>query len=107
MDGNPMKAIWEEHQGALSEDFRLRRLREGHSATPDAILNDALCELQEVLGGLGSSLRNIGLPDPVARHREVEEEIALWKADPYDLQSFESSLTSDQVSLMALLHLLS
>jgi hypothetical protein len=106
MDGNPMKAIWDDHQGALSEDFRLRRLREGRSATPDLILNDALCELQEVLGGLGSSLGHIGLPDPVNRHREVEEEIALWKADPYDLQSFESSLTSDQVSLTSLSHFL-
>jgi hypothetical protein len=46
---------------------------------------------------MGSSLRDIALPEPVEQQEEIEEEIAHWAASPHDLQSFESSLTSDQV----------
>jgi hypothetical protein len=98
LDGNPMRPLWDAHQVPLSEDFRVRRIRENRSSRVEAVLNDALCDLQELLGGMGSNLRDIGLPDPVAQHREVDEEVQLWQSDPYDLQSFESSLTHDQVS---------
>jgi hypothetical protein len=109
LDGNPMRELWDTHQSAMSEDFRLRRVREHRLATSDPVLNDTLCELQEILGGMGSNLRGIGLPDPVAQHREVDEEVQLWQDDPYDLQSFESSLTDDQVffyPVVLLIHIL-
>jgi hypothetical protein len=97
VEGHPMIRMWELHQEAMYADMRDRLLQQGRLANPNVCANDLLQELQETLASLGKRLRDIGLPEPVARRREVDMEILLWGGDPDNLTSFESSLTSDQV----------
>jgi hypothetical protein len=94
----PVIAIWEAYRLAMGEDIRLHLMRESRPVSEDIILNFVLEELQDLLGGMGKRLNDIGLPDPTPRQsREIENELASWGGDPQDLHSFANSLTNDQV----------
>jgi hypothetical protein len=105
-EGSPMLRRWERHQSALGGDLRDRALRTGAVTNPVILRNQVLEQLQDVLGNLGRRLRDIGLPEPVGRQREVDVELNMWGGDPEDLHSFEASLTVDQVCKKYLLYIL-
>jgi hypothetical protein len=51
---------------------------------------------------LGKSLSEIGLPEPVEPHQEVDEERLRWSGDPSNLCAFKDGLTAEQVVCCAL-----
>jgi hypothetical protein len=93
----PVLALWTTYRAAMGQDIHVRLLRQGHLSTPEIVNNHVLEELQDLLGGMGKQLKDIGLTNPVPRSREIEAEQSMWSGDPQDLHSFEDSLTDDQV----------
>lgn len=101
-EGNPIMSIWDKYQNEMSADIRDRMLRVTSMPDTNLIYNELLLSLQNLLQGLGKSLSEIGLPEPVERQEEVDTERLRWGGDPTNLCSFHSSLTAEQVSLLFL-----
>jgi hypothetical protein len=97
VEGGPALTIWEAHEDALFADIQDRALRFTASPTPDFVRNEVLIALQSLLQGLGKSLMDIGLPEPVEREEEVNAERLHLAGDPGNLCAFKHSLTPEQV----------
>jgi hypothetical protein len=99
VEGCPALTIWEAHEGSLSADIRDSLLRTTSSPSPDLIRNEVLLALQSILRGLGKSLADIGLPEPVERQQEIDAERLRWSGDPSNLCSFKDGLIPEQVKI--------
>jgi hypothetical protein len=99
VEGSPALTIWEAHEGCLSADIRDSLLRTTSSPSPDLIRNEVLLALQSILQGLGKSLADIGLPEPIERQQEIDAERLRWSGDPLNLCSFKDGLTPEQVKI--------
>lgn len=97
VEGSPALTIWEAHEDSLGADIRDRLLRTTESPSPEIIRNELLLALQTLLQGLGKSLAEIGLPEPIEREQEVNAEQLRWSGDPTDLCAFKDGLTPEQV----------
>ncbi|KAJ7689877.1 PIF1-like helicase-domain-containing protein [Mycena metata] len=71
-------------------------LRITASPNPELIRNELLLALQKLLQGLGKSLMDIGLPEPVERQQEIDAERLQWGGDPTNLCGFKDSLSAEQ-----------
>lgn len=97
IEGSPVLTIWENHEDSLSADIKDKLLRTTSSPSPGLIRNEVLLSLQNLLQGLGKSLVEIGLPEPVEQQQEVDTERLRWNGDPTNLCAFKDGLTWEQV----------
>ncbi|KAF5349056.1 hypothetical protein D9758_012686 [Tetrapyrgos nigripes] len=62
----------------------------------NAVHNEALLLLQQLLCGLGKCLSDFNLPEPQLHQTEVDAEQMRWNGDPHNLSGFLNSLTVEQ-----------
>jgi hypothetical protein len=96
-EGSPALAIWDPHEQLLGADIRDQLLRTTSSPHPDVVRNRLLLILQSLLRGLGRSLAEVGLPEPVECQHEIDTECLQWGGDRDNLCAFKDGLTQEQV----------
>ncbi|KAJ7312635.1 hypothetical protein DFH08DRAFT_822074 [Mycena albidolilacea] len=96
-EGSSALAIWDTHEQSLGAVIRDQLLRITSSPHPDVVRNRLLLILQSLLRGLGRSLAEIGLPEPVERQHEIDAEHLQWSGARYNLCAFKDGLTQEQV----------
>ena len=85
-EGEPVMNLWNDYQMQMSTDTQDHLLQTEGCADPDVIFNRLLITLEDLLHGFGTSLSDVGLPQPInERLREVDTEQLQWGGDPGNL----------------------